>query len=139
MKFASAFWDVLPTFAEITGINPTENIDGISFLPALLGQGDRQQEHDHLYWEFHERGGRVALRKGDWKLLRYNVNHTPPGEFELYNLVEDPSETNDLSESLPEKAGELQAILEAARTESEVFKFTSKSYNAESSGANSTK
>lgn len=135
----SAFWDVLPTFAEIIGMSPPEDIDGISFLPALLGQGDRQQEHDHLYWEFHERGGRVALRKGDWKLLRYNVNDTPPGEYELYNLADDPSETNDLSKSLPEKVGELQAILESARTESEVFKFKSKSYNAENIGANSTK
>ncbi|MBT6764169.1 MAG: arylsulfatase, partial [Prolixibacteraceae bacterium] len=43
-EHVSAFWDVLPTFCEIAGIHSPENIDGISFLPALLNQN--QNEHD---------------------------------------------------------------------------------------------
>ena len=46
----SAFWDVLPTICDIAKIDKPLNIDGISFLPELLGE--KQQSHDFLYWEF---------------------------------------------------------------------------------------
>lgn len=132
----SAFWDVLPTFADITGMTPPENIDGISFFASLTGQDDHQKKHHYLYWEFHERGGRLALLKENWKLVQYNVNKTPIGEFELYNLAEDPSEQNNLARSYPEKVNELLDIMLSARTESEVFKFSSETYNAEKSKSN---
>ena len=135
----SAFWDVLPTFAEITGLTPPENIDGISFLPALTGRDDSQEKHDYLYWEFHERGGRMALRKEDWKLVQYNVNNTPTPQAELYNLSEDPSEESNLAEAFPEKVEELSTIMKNARTGSEVFKFKSKTYDAEHHKSNATK
>ena len=62
----SAFWDVMPTLAELTGTVLPEKTDGISFLPTLLSKKD-QQAHDYLYWEFHELNGREALRSGKWK------------------------------------------------------------------------
>ena len=126
---ASAFWDVMPTVAEIVGLEKPQDIDGLSFLPALLGEN--QVEHDYLYWEFHERGGRQAMRKGDWKLVQYNVNKDPRNPYELYNLKDDPGEANNLAKSNPKKLEELKDLLKNARTESEVFKFASKSYNAE--------
>src|SRR5262249_19854757 len=43
----SAFWDMLPTLVEVVGGPPPANIDGISFVPTLLGQGN-QRQHDHL-------------------------------------------------------------------------------------------
>ncbi|MDN5217413.1 arylsulfatase [Fulvivirgaceae bacterium BMA12] len=135
----SSFWDVLPTCAEITGSTPPENIDGISFLPALLNQHERQDKHDYLYWEFHERGGRLALRKDDWKLVQYNVNRQPVGDFELYNLSEDPSEQSDLAGTFPEKVTELSNLMAQARTESDIFKFKSKTYNAQKSKPGSSK
>ncbi len=125
----SAFWDVMPTVAEIIGVDIPQNIDGISFLPTLLQEP--QKEHDFLYWEFHERGGRQALRKGDWKLVQYNVNKEPRKPYELYNLNNDPGEENDLAKDQPEKLEELKNLLKNARTESEIFKFGSVSYNAE--------
>ena len=63
-----AFWDFLPTAAEIAGVKPPTGIDGISMLPALLGK--EQKSHDYLYWEFHERGFQQAIRMGDWKAVR---------------------------------------------------------------------
>lgn len=126
---ASAFWDVMPTVAEIVGVEKPQNIDGLSFLPTLLGEN--QVEHNYLYWEFHELGGRQALRKGDWKLVQYNVNKDPRNPYELYNLKDDPGEANDLAKSNPKKVEELKDLLKNARTESEVFKFKSISYNAE--------
>lgn len=116
----SAFWDVFPTFADITQSKKPENIDGISFLPTLLGKGN-QVKHNYLYWEFHELGGRQAIRKDNWKLIKYNVNKG--GKYQLYNLDTDPSEKEDLSNALPEKVKELSKILESSRTESENFNF----------------
>lgn len=117
----SAFWDVFPTFSELIGSKKNSNIDGISFLPTLLNNASKQKEHDYLYWEFHELGGRQALRKGNWKLVKNNIQNG--GELFLFNLKTDPSETNNLMKENPEKLQELQKILEGARIESETFKF----------------
>ncbi len=117
----SAFWDVFPTLAEITGTSTPENIDGISFLPTLLGE--KQNQHDYLYWEFHEKGGRKALRKGDWKLVNYNVKNPEKTTIELYNLNTDISEENNVAAKHPELVKELMDLMNSARTESEVFKF----------------
>jgi arylsulfatase A-like enzyme len=120
----SAFWDVFPTISEITGIEIPDNIDGISFLPTLLGKN--QQEHEFLYWEFHERGGRKALRKGDWKLVQYDVLNPEKTTTELYNISEDIGEENNVAEENPEKVDALLEIMNSARTESEIFSFQSK-------------
>ncbi|WPO36719.1 arylsulfatase [Flammeovirgaceae bacterium SG7u.111] len=118
----SAFWDVMPTVAEIVGVEKPQNIDGISFMPTLTGEKE-QVQHEYLYWEFHEKRGRQALRQGDWKLLRYDVKKSPGKPYELYNLKNDPSEKNNLAGENPEKLQELIGLLEGARTESEVFSF----------------
>jgi arylsulfatase A len=87
----SAFHDVLPTMAQLIGEPTPEGLDGVSFLPTLIQQGT-QRPHEYLYWEFHEVGGRVAIRKGDWKGVRYNVSVDPDSPLELYDLAKDPSE-----------------------------------------------
>ena len=120
----SAFWDVMPTVTEMAGISAPENIDGISFLPTLLGK--EQKSHDYLYWEFHERSGRQALRKGDWKLVRYNVLKPQETTTELYNLAEDIGEENNVAEENPELVNELVGLMKSARTESEIYTFESR-------------
>ena len=68
-----AFWDVLPTLAELAGARSPEGLDGISMVPALLGEtaaGRAQKNHEYLYWEFPERGFSQAVRFGDWKAVR---------------------------------------------------------------------
>jgi arylsulfatase A-like enzyme len=124
----SAFWDIFPTFAKITGAKTPEDIDGISFLPTLLGNKNEQEKHEYLYWEFHERGGRKALRKGDWKLVQYNVFDPEITTTELYNLSTDLGEENNVAGEQPDLVKELMEIMNAARTESEVFTFESKTY-----------
>jgi arylsulfatase A-like enzyme len=123
----SAFWDVLPTVAEILDKESPEGIDGISFLPTLTGKGE-QKEHPYLYWEFHERGGRIAVRQGKWKGVRYDVKSNPEKEMELYNLESDPGEETNLAGEYPEKVKELMQIMAEARTDSEVFQFSSSGY-----------
>jgi arylsulfatase A len=118
----SAFWDVLPTLAELSGTKTPEKIDGISFLPTLLGEKG-QKQHKYLYWEFHERAGRKAIRKGIWKLVKYNIQNPDLFKIELFDLSKDVGEQNDLSALKPEIVIELSALMDSARTDSEVFKF----------------
>ena len=119
----SAFWDVMPTFADLLDITIREKTDGISFLPTLMGNRETQQQHDHLYWEFHEQGGRRAVRQGDWKLVQYNLEKDPNGQLELYDLKNDPSETKDLATKFPERVSLLKAIMLDQHTPSDVFRF----------------
>ncbi|MDQ8179646.1 arylsulfatase [Pelagicoccus sp. SDUM812005] len=118
----SAFWDVLPTLADVTGRPVPESTDGISFLPELLGQ-DQQAKHSYLYWEFHERKGRVALRKGNWKAVRYDVSVDPHSPLELYDLANDPGETRNVADAHPELVKELDRLIQQARTPSHIEKF----------------
>lgn len=122
----SAFWDVNSTVAELAGIGNPDG-DGVSFAPTLTGVGD-QPEHDYLYWEFHERGGRIAVRKGDWKAVRYNVLKEPDGPLELYNLAEDIGEENNIAVEHPEVVAQMEEILRNARTPSSVFAFGQGTY-----------
>jgi arylsulfatase A-like enzyme len=117
----SAFWDVMPTLAEITGSRIPDGIDGISFLPELIGR--KQKKHEYLYWEFHEQGGKMAIRMGDWKAVKLNVDKTPGGTVELYDLSADIGETNDLSASNPELVEKLEKLMDDAHTPSDIFPF----------------
>lgn len=123
----SAFWDVFPTFSDIAGVNTPDNIDGISFLPELLGQDD-QKEHEYLYWEFHEKGGRQAVRKGNWKAVKYNVLKNPNATVELYDLTSDIGETNNVADAHPEIVEQMEVILNEARTPSDVFTFSQETF-----------
>ena len=118
----SAFWDMMPTFADIIGSELPEAGDGISFLPTLFSEGE-QKEHDYLYWEFHEMKGRQSLRKGDWKVLRQGLSDDKGPWLELYNVVEDIHEDNNLAEKEPQKLEELVRLMDNARTESALFNF----------------
>ena len=116
----SGFQDMLPTFAELSGQQVAKDLDGISMVPTLLSRGI-QPEHDYLYWEFSERKGRRAVLKGDWKLLQLNVATDTPSEFQLYNVVDDVSEENDVADDHPELIRELQPLLDGAHRPSSQY------------------
>jgi arylsulfatase A len=115
--FVGALWDVMPTVAELTGAKTPRDIDGISFFPTLLGRSG-QKQHDHLYWEYHSQGARQAVRIGDWKGLRNDVIRNPNGPIELYNLKDDPSESNDVAAGHPAIVKRVREIM-ARRTPSD--------------------
>lgn len=119
----SAFWDFLPTCAEIVNVKNPENIDGISFLPTLLGQTKKQKEHEYLYWE---RNQCQAIRKGDMKAVIIYDKKTKAQTVEIYNLAKDPFEKNDLAASLPQLKEEFLNIAKTAHVESKIFPFFKK-------------
>ena len=118
----SAFWDVMPTVAEMAKVDAPTDIDGISFLPTLLNR-DGQKQHNYLYWEFHEKKGRVAIRKGNWKGVRYNVSIDAHSPLELYDLSADPQEQYNIAMQHPDVVAELDLLMKNARTESPVKRY----------------
>ena len=112
-----AFWDFLPTFAELVGTQKPEKTDGISFLPTLLGN-EQTEKHDYLYWEFFELGGKQAILKDNWKAIKLNVRG-PENEviFELYNLENDPQETVNVAGQHPELVKDFEELFVSAREE----------------------
>jgi len=116
----SAFWDVLPTMAHLVGFNLTET-DGISFLPELLGE--EQATHEFLYWEFHERGGKQAILKDEWKAVRLRVAEDPHGPLELYNLADDPFEKENVAAAHPDLTEMFSQMMEEERVPSRSFNF----------------
>lgn len=83
--------DLFPTIAAAANkATSRKDIDGVDLLPYLTGQNN-ESPHEFLFWSFK---GKMALRKGDWKIVRNQRG----GEIALYNLKEDIGETNDLAE-----------------------------------------
>jgi len=119
-----AFWDFMPTFADITNQRKPQNIDGISILPALKGKG-KQQKHEYLYWEFHENGGRQAVRMGKWKGVKLNAKTNFDSPIELFDLEKDPAESTDIAALNPEVVRKIKEIMKDARVENSDYPFTS--------------
>lgn len=123
-NYIGAFWDIMPTFAEISGTKAPGELDGISFLPELLGK--EQAKHHHLYWEFYEQDGKQAVRKGKWKAVRLNLHQDFYGApVELYNLEEDIAEKNDVADQHPEIVEDMLGLMKASHSPSKFFKFKS--------------
>lgn len=120
----SAFWDVLPTIAEVTGTQPPENIDGNSFAPTLWGHPEQQKHHAFLYWEFPAYGGQQAVRTDRWKALRQNMlkkDNPDPLKIELYDLTTDIGETHNVAAAHPEVVQRMRQIMQSAHTPSPQF------------------
>lgn len=117
----SAFWDVMPTLAEVAGSEAPQGIDGISFLPELLNQAD-QRKHEFLYWEFPSYGGQQAVRMGDWKAIRKDIFQGNM-DIELYNLESDLVEEHNIAAQNPEIIQQIENIMTTEHTEAQIDRF----------------
>ena len=95
-----AFWDLLPTFADLADAELPDGYqtDGVSLVDYLKG-GD-VPERDYFYWELHEQKPIQAARFGNWKAVRRGIDK----DIELYNLQDDPGESNDHRQSISSAA-----------------------------------
>ena len=107
-----AFWDLLPTFAELAGAEHPEQIDGISMISAL--QNEPQESHEYFYWETTSSGFTQAVRMGDWKAIWVGIENP----VELYNLAEDISESNNIAADHPDIVAKATELFTSARTPS---------------------
>lgn len=94
--------DILPTVAKIAEAEITDEIDGVNLMPFLTGK-ETGQPHEYLFWR---QKRKTAFRKGDWKIVSHNFDNSNP-IWEMYNLTNDISETNNLKMKLPQKFEEL--------------------------------
>ena len=117
----AAFYDFMPTFAELAQTTIPSQTDGISFLPELLGK--EQSKHEFLYWEIHNnpkvKGFRQAMRLGNWKAVRYGDRY----KTELYDLEKDPLEEEDVSKEHPETIKKINAILKRESSSTSRYEF----------------
>lgn len=122
-----AFYDVMPTFAELAGVKnwvkkytnkkkEVDYFDGISFLPTLLGR-EGQQTHDYLYWEFEETD-QIGVRMGDWKMV------CKSGTPLLYNLADDIHEDNDVAAAHPDIVSQMLQVVREQHIDNPNFKVT---------------
>ena len=123
-----AFYDVMPTFCELIGekkfpkkyLNKKledDCFDGISFASTLLGQHEKQQKHDFLYWEFHETN-QIGVRMDDWKLV------VKKGKPHLYNLKNDIHEDKDVATKYPDIVKQMKEIIKQEHRPNELFQIT---------------
>lgn len=95
-KDVFAQYDFLATISQITSAKTDSHTDGISMLPLLKNSG-KQKQHQYLYWEFYEEGGKQSVLSYPWKLIKMNTTtFSENGKWELYNLISDPQEKSNV-------------------------------------------
>jgi len=104
--------DLLPTFADLADYPERlpDNIDGGSLCQLLQNEGERKIERQNPFLVFHQAVDRTpisAIRVGNYKL----VKTWKKGRLELFDLSNDLSEVNDLSDQMLEKTRELHSLL----------------------------
>lgn len=118
--------DVMPTLLELTGVQhpgtsykgrEVAPMKGSSMLAVLKGEQDTVHPPDYaMGWELF---GKRAMRKGDWKVV-YTPQPLGSGEWQLFDLAQDPAEARDLADSEPEKLKELTALWDQYATDNNV-------------------
>lgn len=124
------FADWFPTLCEAAGLEAPEGLDGESLWPALTGAAARRERSRPMIWVFPEYRGQVAVRIGDWKLVRRNLATSQPGPWEVYDLSKDPGETTDLAAAQAELIGRAEELLRHEVSENAVFPLAIPGVNA---------
>lgn len=114
--------DLFASFVDFAQLPQRQDLQSISLAPTLLGAG-RQRAHEYLYWEFHELGGKRAVRIGRWKAVQLQVGKDRDGPVELFDLALDPAEKVDVSGSHPDFVERARSLFASSRTKNPLFNF----------------
>ena len=134
--FAWAFWDVMPTLAELAGVDTAQlpaDLDGVSIVPTLLGQAQPPKEYLYFTWPGTTKGtapltarqwaaaargaSGFSVRQGEWKGVVQHCSDTTTyapsaaDAFELYHLPADPFETTDVAAAHTDVVAQLRALV----------------------------
>lgn len=107
-----AFWDFLPTAAELAGARISSAHDGLSMVSLL--KGGAAPEREAFYWELHEGASLQAVRFGSWKAVR----NGPSKPVELYDLGKDAAESTNVATSHPDLVARAVELMKTLRTDS---------------------
>jgi len=127
----SVQFDLMATLAELIGVKKPQT-DGISFLPALLGNEKQQEEHPYLYFEFPEKSGQVAIRMGKWKGVKSNMKKDKDSPWEIFDIEKDVNETTNVAAAHPGLIKEFEAILKKEHQPSHIrdWEFVNPKFNS---------
>ncbi|MBX6361435.1 MAG: arylsulfatase [Acidobacterium ailaaui] len=126
----TACWDFVPTICQLIGVKPPSGIQGISFLPTLLGHPKEQKRHPYLYWEFPGYGGQQAVRLDNWKGIIMDMQKGNT-KMQLFNLDNDIQEEHDVAAQHPDVVKQIQAIMKQEHTFPQVKSFRMKVLDGE--------
>lgn len=115
------FADWFPTLCQAAGLEEPAGLDGQSLWPILTGQMASLPARKPMVWVFPEYGGQVAVRIGDFKVVRRNLKANPPGAWEVYNLGQDPGENSNLAAARGDLIQQALAVLRTEVAPNEVF------------------
>ena len=107
-------------FRSVAKITKPDGLDGISLIPTFTGQG-QPAARNPLVWVFPEYGGQVAVRIGDFKVIRKQLATKTPGEWEVYDLANDWSESRDVAKDRRDLIAQAEDILRKESVANAVF------------------
>ena len=84
--------DVLPTLCDLTGVSIPETAQGKSLMPVLIGKSKTVRSVLYGAYCGGTKPGMRAVRKGDWKLIKYDVLNGEVRKTQLFNLKNNPNE-----------------------------------------------
>lgn len=120
VTFPSGQWDWLATFADLAQVDVPVYTDGVSLMPSLTQNNSKQIDKGYTYHEYNvggktpsyndfevskrgrSRGQMQVIRMGDYKGVRYNIQEHDDTPFEIYNVVTDEREHENLASKMPE-------------------------------------
>jgi arylsulfatase A len=117
----SYFADWFPTLCDALGFDKPDGLDGVSLLSILKGKEKLILNRKPMLWIFPEYGGQIAIRIGDYKLIRQQLATKTPGPWEVYNIEKDRSERRDIANEHPELIQQAEALLARDVSENKIF------------------
>lgn len=116
----SYFADWFPTLIDACGLKSRDGLDGENLWPAMTGAAAMASRKPML-WVYPEYGGQIAVRIGDKKVIRRGLNQKKPGDWEVYDIVKDRAEKNNLAKEEAVLIRQAQEILSREVSENSVF------------------